>query len=180
MFYNGFEYKIIENKVIITGFNDSSITHIEIPNVIDGYPVTMMWKDAFNGYRYLKSVIIPDSVTRIGPSAFCGCHSLETINIPDYVTEIGACAFYNCSLLKSINVPNSVNRIGGNCFYNCRSLKKINGEKYNKKFSLINNKIIGSYDWYYNIKYQIGDDYCTNYSIQGGIIYFIDGKKYKF
>lgn len=180
MFYNGFEYNIIENKVIITGFDDSSITHIEIPNEIDGYPVTMIWKNCFNGYRYLKSVIIPDSVTRIGPSAFCGCHSLETINIPDYVTEIGAGTFYNCSLLKSINIPNSVNRIGGNCFYDCRFLTKINSKKYNRAFSLINNKIIESYDWFYNIKYQIGDDYCTNYSIQGGINYFIDGKKYKF
>ena len=62
MFYNGFEYKIIENKVIITGFNDSSITHIEIPNEIDGYPVTMIGSLET---LYTNELIIPNSVNNI-------------------------------------------------------------------------------------------------------------------
>ena len=51
---------------------------------------------------------------------------------------------------------------------------------YDKKFSLINHKFIESHDWFYNIRYQIGDDYCTTYFTQDELIYFIDGKKSKF
>lgn len=180
MFYNGFEYEIIDGEVTITGYKDKTVTEIVIPSEIEGYSVTKIGRDCFNGDKYLKSVTIPDSVTKIGPLAFCGCYSLETINIPDSVTEIGACAFYNCALLKSINIPNSVTYIGGNCFHDCTSLKKINGNSYSKNFCLINSKFIESYDWFYKIKHQIGDDYCTNHSAYDWIIYFINGKKCEF
>lgn len=155
MFYNGFEYKIIENKVIITGFNDSSITHIEIPNEIDGYPVSMIWRDAFNGYRYLKSVTIPDSVI-----------------------SMNVCTFYGCLSLKMIIIPNSVEYIGSNSFRGCKSLKKINDNKFINVLTVINNKLISSDDQFYTVKYQIGDDYCGN-QYGNKLFYFINRKKYE-
>ena len=80
--------------------------------------------DAFNNYRSLTSVTIPEGVTSIGMGAFWEC-GLTSINIPNSVTEIGECAFYYCTSLKSVTIPDSVNSIGDYAFKNCSSLTNV-------------------------------------------------------
>ena len=75
--------------------------------------------------KYLKSVIIPNSVTSIGIFAFSGCPSLESISIPDSVTSIVGYAFSGCTSLKSISIPDSVTSIDDHAFSGCTSLKSI-------------------------------------------------------
>ena len=63
--------------------------------------------------RYLKSVIIPDSVTSIGSSAFEGCSNLESITIPDSVRNIEEKAFKGTIYdIDSVNLKSDVLYIG--------------------------------------------------------------------
>ena len=150
-----FEYKTENGEVIIVGYKDKTVTHIEIPSEIDGYPVTTITNATFNGCNHLKSVIIPNSVT-----------------------SMNVCTFYGCLSLKMIIIPNSVEYIGANSFRGCKSLKKINDNKFINGLTVINNKLISSDDQFYTVKYQIGDDYCGN-QYGNKFFYFINRKKYE-
>ena len=81
-------------------------THIVIPAVYEGLPVTGIGAQAFYGCSNLVSVKIPDSVTYIGESAFRGCSKLESMTIPAGVTSIGTYAFYSCTVLTNVTFEN--------------------------------------------------------------------------
>jgi len=92
--------KINRKSITITEYigNDSEIN---IPELIDGLPVTVIGEYAFFDCD-IKNITIPSSVTTIGECAFSGC-SLTSVSISSSVTTIGEGAFSNSSLL-SINV----------------------------------------------------------------------------
>ena len=81
-------------------------------------------QSAFDGYRNLVSVDIPNSVTKIGADAFKYCH-LTTVTIPNSITSIENGTFFGCSL-TSIDIPNGVTSIGNYAFYECPNLTSIN------------------------------------------------------
>lgn len=75
----------------------------KIENYIERYyPVTKIKEYAFENYRNLPSVTIPNTITYIGENAFSGCSRFETISIPKNVSHIGRSAFENCSNLASV------------------------------------------------------------------------------
>ena len=104
--YEGFlNYKINRNgEISITKCSVMTSGVVEIPAVIEEYPVTAIGDYAFQYCLNLKGVVIPNTVTEIGYSAFYGCVALESINIPDTVTKIEYGAFYNCKALKDANI----------------------------------------------------------------------------
>ena len=123
---------------------DESVTSIEIPNEIDGLPVTSIGYEAFYGCESLTSIEIPDGVTSISDYAFYGCESLTSIEIPDSVTSIGGNAFSNTALLNSqtgviyadtwviacryvvnVKIKDGTKGIADYAFYNCTSLESI-------------------------------------------------------
>ena len=70
---------------------------------------------AFEDYKSLRSLVIPNSVTSIGEGAFIGCESLKSIVIPDGVVSIEKDAFRDC------NFPNDfkqelISRFGDKIF----------------------------------------------------------------
>src|SRR6266536_3556725 len=73
---------------------------IVIASTYNGYPVTSIGHDAFNGTG-LTSVTIPNSVTSIGNGAFSNCTSLTRVTIPNSVTSIGYEAFMRCTNLTN-------------------------------------------------------------------------------
>lgn len=80
--------------------------------------VKIIGGSAFGGYsygqesnKYIKSIILPDSLVEIEESAFSVCTSLTSITIPKNVTSVGGFAFRNCSSLTSITIPDSVTYI---------------------------------------------------------------------
>lgn len=100
---------------------DKDIKEIDIPESLDGVPITSIGEYAFSDCTELTRVIIPDSVYSIGRGAFRGCRSLEKIDIP-LGAYTSSYSFANCSSLKAVRL--SAN-IGEGSFSHCLSLCKI-------------------------------------------------------
>lgn len=120
----GLEYTISGNEVTITKYTGSA-AEIDIPEKIEGKPVTTIGDEAFRECISLTGITIPDSVTSIGYNAFVYCISLTSVIIPDSVTSIGRYAFNNCRSLTSIIIPDSVTSIGDWAFHRCTKLNNI-------------------------------------------------------
>ena len=101
-----YEYRINENtqSVSITGLKDEFRTTtllIEIPQEIEGLPVTEIADRAFASVGTDKKIMLPYSVKRIGDYAFYNCDRLS-VYMPG-VTSIGKSAFQNVSGGASVN-----------------------------------------------------------------------------
>lgn len=121
--YKNFKYTVTdENSAVISKYtgNESSV---EIPESINGYPVTEIGDSAFKGNFSLKNAEIPDSVKIIGDYAFNDCTGLESITIPESVEKIGKSAFFYCTRLENVNVSDGIKTIGDGAFFGCYSLK---------------------------------------------------------
>lgn len=79
-------------EIVITGCKGNR-TEIEIPDEIDGLPVTRIDGYAFYNYSDLTKIIIPPRVNYIGNAAFSGCPNLTSISLPDSPIYIGRGAF---------------------------------------------------------------------------------------
>jgi hypothetical protein len=103
----GLEWEINDDgkSVIITNYSGNAAT-VQIPDKIQGLPVTAIGRGVFKECSNLTSITIPASVKTIGYSAFSDCSSLTSITIPASVTAIDNYAFYNCVNLTSITVEN--------------------------------------------------------------------------
>ena len=77
--YGDLTYDIYNDEVTITDCAET-VTKVEIPSKIDGYPVTAIGDYAFECCTNLTSIVIPDGVTTIGFCAFHDCDSLTGIN----------------------------------------------------------------------------------------------------
>lgn len=98
---DGITYNIrYDSYVEITGYKGDE-TRLEIPDEIDGKPVTGIKEKAFQNSTKLKSVVVPDGVTNIGDKAFAGCTSLATITLPKNAMSIGTGAFDNTAYYSS-------------------------------------------------------------------------------
>lgn len=86
---------------------EMSATSVEVPETIEGLPVTVIGMYAFQ-IGGLKSVKIPNSVKEIGHWAFSMCSELTSVTIPDSVEKIGIRAFEMCSSLSEVNLPDHV------------------------------------------------------------------------
>ncbi len=69
-----FTYEVMEGAAMITGLVDAdTVGAIEIPERINGKPVTVIACDAFRGCYGLETVTIPATVTAIGDGTFVDC-----------------------------------------------------------------------------------------------------------
>ncbi len=121
--YKNFKYTVTdENSAVISKYtgNESSV---EIPESINGYPVTEIGDSAFKGNFSLKNAEIPNGVKIIGDYAFNDCTGLESVNIPESVEKIGKSAFFYCTRLENVNVSDGIKTIGDGAFFGCYSLK---------------------------------------------------------
>ena len=122
---NDLEYTVnSDQSITITGYNGTA-TELQIPEEIDGYPVTNIGDEAFLNFKTLESIEIPNTVTTIGMGAFLGCDNLKNIVIPESVTEIGSMAFSACISLKDIRLPSGIINIEDSVFLLCSNLESI-------------------------------------------------------
>ncbi|MBO5995345.1 MAG: leucine-rich repeat protein, partial [Firmicutes bacterium] len=120
--------------------------HIEVPDEIEGHPVTRISPDTFgsdpeitsvhfgNSLRNISAELfknctglteinIPGNVKMIEENAFNGCIGLESVSLEEGVLHISEGAFADCGALKTISIPDSVGMIEENAFENCDLLK---------------------------------------------------------
>lgn len=71
------EYTVSSSEATVTKYDGNSL-HIEIPSMIDGYPVTGIGKGVFADSN-ITEVIIPESIESIGSRAFADCKYLKQI-----------------------------------------------------------------------------------------------------
>ena len=100
-----FHYSLQDGKAILTGYEGSSPL-INIPAMLDGYPVVAIGERAFEGTSPV-AVTIPDGVEAIGWFAFYGCSTLTDITIPSSVKSIGYAVFDGCPKLTVICASDS-------------------------------------------------------------------------
>jgi len=75
---------------------------VEIPESIEGKPITAIVDACFFDCADVKKVIIPEGIVSIGAQAFALCRGLTEMIVPDSVTEIGHHAFRDCKGLKKV------------------------------------------------------------------------------
>lgn len=129
--YGDFVYMTAANKTAeIIGYNGTD-ENVVIPSEIYGLTVTALtgWagkptsfhpigakKGPFENNKYIKSVVVPDTVKYIDDGSFYGCTALESVTFGNGVEEIGDYAFENCTSLSKVYIPVSVKKIGAEAF----------------------------------------------------------------
>lgn len=145
------EYEIKSSEIRIIKYQrDEEV--VNVPDIIDGKPVTTIAEGAFEnttgGHNNIDSIYMP-SVTYIedaGIGAFRSCTSLKSINMPNAayigkeafngcsnlssvympnVTSTGDASFFECTSLTSVDMPKATS-VGYQSFFNCSSLKSVN------------------------------------------------------
>ena len=149
--YEVLEYSLENEEVTITNCFDV-IT--EIPEMIDGYPVTNIAPSAFSNKPYISSITIPKSVKSIGRGAFASCTNLAEVVICADITTIEESTFYNCTSLTKIVVPKSVNSIN-NAFNGYYTLETVEYEGSEDEWRSIrksgnNSALINASNFVYN------------------------------
>lgn len=105
-------YTIENEKVCITACYEGG-TSVEIPEMIDGYPVTEIAPYTFSasqtadgriGGNQLEEVILPKTVTKVGKYAFYNCKKLRRIEFWNVLVDLGAGAFTGCHSVREIGL----------------------------------------------------------------------------
>ena len=155
--FGDFDYELINGdaEVRITEYTGSGVSHVTVPDSIDGKLVTEIGANAFefasnprggtnNGFdtislpsnlktireqaftaAILTAIVIPDSVTVIESGAFESCPNLASVTLSENLAEISADLFADCNSLLSIVIPESVLTIGDGAFSSCNALNSI-------------------------------------------------------
>ena len=99
----------------ITGYTGFS-TRLDIPETIDGVPVTAVGDNAFQGHRYLCYLTLPEGLTSIGNEAFMDATTLLHVEFPSTLKNIGDRAFCRSYRGKTMELPEGLESIGAEAF----------------------------------------------------------------
>lgn len=99
-----FSYTVLDDGTASVSCENPTLTEIEIPAAIDGYPVSALAEYCFSEQTALTEIILPEGIASIGAHAFSGCTGLQTIEIPASVTDIGLYAFDSTTELTAFTV----------------------------------------------------------------------------
>lgn len=92
--YDSFVYEIVDEKIVITGYNGTDTT-VTVPSTINDIPVVVISESAFKGNTTITSITVNEGIEDIGASTFENCTSLATISLPSTITHMGEKAIYN-------------------------------------------------------------------------------------
>ncbi len=112
-----FGYTIENQEVTLKHLKDRTLTHVEIPSEIEGYPVTKI-AQSFCDRMDIESVVVPSSVKIIDSNAFESCRNLTEVTFKEGLEYIYARAFADCEKLNNISLPNSLHFLMQDSFDN--------------------------------------------------------------
>lgn len=72
---------------------------------------------AFQYFRNLEYVRLPESLKRIGASAFSQCEALKEIALPEGLESLGEYAFQDTTGLRTLSLPASLTELGEQALY---------------------------------------------------------------
>ncbi len=102
-------YQIQKNEVCILrlqGSLQSTAGELSIPGQVEGMPVTSIGKKAFLSKKYLRRVILPDTIKEVGDWAFAYCSGLKEVELPKREISFGKSVFLECEALEFLRVRN--------------------------------------------------------------------------
>ncbi len=105
-----YDYTIENEKVRVNACYVSG-TSVEIPEMIEGFPVTELAPYTFSATQTTDGRI--------------GGNQLEEVILPKTVTKVGRYAFYNCKRLRRIEFWNGLVDLGAGAFTGCHSVREI-------------------------------------------------------
>ena len=97
-----YTFSVADEKITITGFDNSVSGEIEIVTTIAGYPVTAIGDGAFDQCENLTAIVIPEGIITIGSEAFLNCTSLTNLTVPKSVVYFGNGAFGNSHSISKV------------------------------------------------------------------------------
>lgn len=109
-----------ETAYTVTGIEEAkaAVTHIVVPNVYEGKPVTYVKEAAFKSNTRIKEVVLAPNIKALGESAFEDCSNIEKVQFPQNLESIGRAAFSGCRNFKILNLPENLTYIGVYAFQN--------------------------------------------------------------
>jgi len=99
----GLSYEIIREKVFITGYSGQA-SEVEVPPQIERYPVAGIARKAFLSRKFLRRVVLPDTLEEVGDWAFAYCGGLVSVSFPRRKVQFGKAVFLECAGLRRIEV----------------------------------------------------------------------------
>ena len=81
--YGVLSYEIRDSKVKILSCDKSAAGEIDIPNEIEGYPVTELADWLFSYFKEISKIKIPANVSSIGENVFFDCNGLNKIEVDE-------------------------------------------------------------------------------------------------
>lgn len=136
--YGALSYEIRDSKVKIVSCDESAVGEIDIPNEIEGYPVTELADWLFSYFKEISGVRIPANVSDIDKNVFFDCNGLNKIEVDElnryFSSDNGV--LFNKAKTKLIQypigktdveyiVPEGVTSIGDYSFLSCANLNNI-------------------------------------------------------
>lgn len=94
-------YEVSGEEVRITRYQGRA-SEVEVPERIEGMPVTGIRKKAFLSRKDLERVKLPDTLEEIGDWAFACCGALEWVRLPGKDLRFGKAVFLECGSLTRI------------------------------------------------------------------------------
>jgi hypothetical protein len=98
-----YSINIDRSSYSIKSIGSCTDTHIVVPEMYNGLPVTEIGRYAF-AESNIQSIELPDSLLKICEYAFENCKSLTALNLPKNVKSIARFAFYGCDSLATLKV----------------------------------------------------------------------------
>ena len=107
-------------NTVTQSYNSTKQSYLSLPDYPGNYKLTTIGQFTFFENKYMKRIVLPETVETIDDKAFMDCSSLEEIILPDNLQTIGDWAFHSNTNLRTIIFPKSLKTLGRFSFRGCQ------------------------------------------------------------
>lgn len=98
-----FQYEEADGQITLLQWKGSA-PQVQVPEQIEGTPVTAVGRKAFLSDKRVQEVALPESIRVVGDWAFAYCSRLARIALPRHAVSFGKGAFLQCEKLEQITL----------------------------------------------------------------------------